>query len=89
VNDLRVVYEIQSKLQPEPEATPVNTPTTTPQQDHDSQPPNSNPQQKSQTEPHPGRSQVQRGTMFAFVLTDAWAANMAPGMINSSFRSSR
>jgi hypothetical protein len=84
VNDLRVVYEIQSKLQPEPEAAPANTPAPSPQQENNSQPPSTNPQQKSQTEPHPGRSQVQHGTMFAFVLTDAWAQNMARGVIHSA-----
>jgi len=89
VNDLRVVYEIQSKLQPEPESAPASTPAPTPQQENNSQTPNTNPQQKSQTEPHPGRSQVQHGTMFAFVLTDAWAGNMAQGMFNNAARSPR
>jgi anti-sigma factor RsiW len=62
VNDLRVVYEIQSALQhtsplPEPE------PSTEPK----SESPSANPEQKSQTEPHP-RSQVRSGIMVAALM---------------------
>lgn len=66
VNDLRVVYEIQSRLQPElqPAAVPVHEPT--PKQE--TQPPNSNPQQKTETQP--GHSQVHGGTMLASLLTE-------------------
>jgi anti-sigma factor RsiW len=68
VNDLRVVYEIQSRLQPEPQpaAAPVHEQTPEPQ----TQPPGSNPQQKTQTQP--GHSQIHGGTMLAFLVTDSF-----------------
>ena len=89
VNDLRVVYEIQSKLQPEPETLPVSTPAPTPEKEHDSQPPNSIPQQKSQTSPIPNRTQVRNRPIFAFLLTESLADGMAEITINSSNRSTR
>ena len=89
VNDLRVVYEIQSKLQPEPETLPVSTPAPTPEKEHDSQPPNSIPQQKSQTAPIPSRTQVRNRPIFAFLLTESLADGMAENTINSSTRSTR
>lgn len=89
VNDLRVVYEIQSKLQPEPETLPVSTPAPTPEKEHDSQPPNSIPQQKSQTAPIPNRTQVRNRPIFAFLLTESLADGMAEITINSSTRSTR
>ncbi|MGH9683052.1 MAG: anti-sigma factor family protein [Candidatus Acidiferrales bacterium] len=57
VNDLRVVYEIQSRLQPEP--TPQALPEEQPE------PPARNPQEKSQTGPNRGRSQIRNNTMYA------------------------
>lgn len=89
VNDLRVVYEIQSKLQPEPETLPVSTPAPTPEKEHDSQPPNSIPQQKSQTAPIPNRTQARREPIFAVLLTESLADGMAENTINSSTRSTR
>jgi hypothetical protein len=89
VNDLRVVYEIQSKLQPEPETLPVSTPAPTPEKEHDSQPPNSIPQQKSQTAPIPNRTQARNRPIFAFLLTESLADGMAENTINSSTRSTR
>jgi len=89
VNDLRVVYEIQSKLQPEPEPMPVSNPAPAPQQEHNSIPPNSTPQQKSQSRPPASRTQVRSGPMFAFLLTESLADNMAENLINSSTRSTR
>ena len=68
VNDLRVVYEIQSRLQPEPQPATVPVHEQTPQQQP--QPQDSNPQQKTQTQP--GHSQVHGGTMLAFLLTDGF-----------------
>lgn len=88
VNDLRVVYEIQSKLQPEPEPLPVSNPAPAPNQEHDSQPPSSTPQQKSQTTP-PGRTQIRSGPMFAFLLTESLADGLAENSINGSTRSTR
>jgi len=89
VNDLRVVYEIQSKLQPEPEPMPVSNPAPAPQQEHNSIPPNSTPQQKSQSSPPASRTRVSSGPMFAFLLTESLADNLAENSINSSYRSAR
>jgi Putative zinc-finger len=89
VNDLRVVYEIQSKLQPEPEPLPVNNPAPTPNQEHNSQPPNTIPQQKSQTAPPPSRTQARSATMFAFLVTESLADGLAENSINGGTRSTR
>lgn len=68
VNDLRVVYEIQSRLQPEPQ--PATVPVHEPAPQQQTQPPNSNPQQKTET--RPGHSQLHGGTMLAFLLSDSF-----------------
>jgi anti-sigma factor RsiW len=60
VNDLRVVYEIQTRLQPESEPVPA------PSRDQNSAP--SKPQEKSQTSPNPGHSQARTGTMLASLM---------------------
>jgi anti-sigma factor RsiW len=59
VNDLRVVYEIQTRLQPESE------PSQAPRQENQSP---SKPQEKSQTSPNPGHSQARTGTMLASMV---------------------
>ena len=56
VNDLRVVYEIQTRLQPEAE------PPQMPREEKQSP---SKPQEKSQTSPNPGHSQARSGAMLA------------------------
>jgi hypothetical protein len=89
VNDLRVVYEIQSKLQPEPQPLPESNPAPAPNQEHDSQPPSTIPQQKSQTAPPPSRTQIRNGAMLAFLLTESTADGMAENSINGSTRSTR
>jgi len=68
VNDLRVVYEIQSRLQPEPQpsAVPVHEPA--PQEQNQS--PNSNQQEKSQTQP--GHSQIHTHEMLACLLAQTF-----------------
>jgi hypothetical protein len=60
VNDLRVVYEIQSRLgsQPEPQSAP--------------QPPTQNPQDKSQTNPHIDQRQAPGQGVLAFAVTNRW-----------------
>jgi hypothetical protein len=68
VNDLRVVYEIQSRLQPEP--APVNAPVHQQAPEQQTQPSDSNPQQKTETQP--GHSQVHGGTMLASLVTDSF-----------------
>ncbi|MGC1969416.1 MAG: hypothetical protein WA673_23365, partial [Candidatus Acidiferrales bacterium] len=87
VNDLRVVYEIQTRLQPEAEPSPSITPAPAPQQN--STPPSVNPQEKSQTSPHPGHSQARNGTMLASLLRSDWAANFAAIMLANTTRSPR
>jgi hypothetical protein len=66
VNDLRVVYEIESRLQPEP--TPAAQPAAEPLPEHPSRPSSSNPQQKSQTNPRPSRGPARNGTLLAFEM---------------------
>ena len=65
VNDLRVVYEIQSRLRP-PES-PVREETPAPA------PPAGSPDQKSQGAPHPGRSSTRSSNLYAFVVTPTLA----------------
>jgi anti-sigma factor RsiW len=87
VNDLRVVYEIQTRLQPDAEPSPSNTPAPAPPQN--SQPPSVNPQEKSQTSPHPGHSQSRNGTMLASLLNTRWAENCGAIVIGTNTRSPR
>jgi anti-sigma factor RsiW len=61
VNDLRVVYEIQSRLRPE--SAPGRAPETEPP------PPPTDHQQKSQSGPHPGRSANRGSILVASILT--------------------
>jgi anti-sigma factor RsiW len=68
VNDLRVVYEIQSRLQPEPQ--PATAPVHPPAQQEKSQPPDPNPQQKSQTQP--GHSQIHGRTLLASLMLNSF-----------------
>jgi anti-sigma factor RsiW len=87
VNDLRVVYEIQTRLQPDAEPSPAITPAPAPQQD--SHPPSVNPQEKSQTSPHPSHSQSRNGTLLASVLHGNWAECVGAIVIGNVPRSSR
>jgi hypothetical protein len=61
VNDLRVVYEIQTRLQPEQEPSP-SRPTS------EENTPSGKPQEKSQTTPHPGHSQARSTALFAMAV---------------------
>jgi anti-sigma factor RsiW len=61
VNDLRVVYEIQTRLQPEQEPSPAR-PTS------EENTPSGKPQEKSQTTPHPGHSQARSTALFAMAV---------------------
>jgi anti-sigma factor RsiW len=87
VNDLRVVYEIQTRLQPDAEPSPSITPAPAPQQN--SQPPSVNPQEKSQNSPHPSHSQSRNGPMLASLLHSNWAENVGAIVIGNVPRSSR
>jgi anti-sigma factor RsiW len=87
VNDLRVVYEIQTRLQPDAEPSPSIRPAPAPQQN--STPPSVNPQEKSQTSPHPGHSQARNGTMLASLRDTNWTENIGAIMIGGFTRSPR
>lgn len=69
VNDLRVVYEIQSRLEPTQEPSIAPSPSTEPS----SQPSSPNPQEKSEKKQPRDRSQLHNRTMFAAVLIGATA----------------
>jgi Putative zinc-finger len=84
VNDLRVVYEIQSRLQPEP--TPAAEPATEPLPEHPSQPSSSNPQQKSQTNPRSRRNPSRNGTLLAFEMPGAFPSVGASEIVSRSSR---
>ena len=83
VNDLRVVYEIQSRLQPEQE--PSSSPATTPPADQQSHPPASNPQEKSEQKSPHDRSQLRNVKMLALLLPES----LPLGIFDTLNRSSR
>jgi anti-sigma factor RsiW len=83
VNDLRVVYEIQSRLQPEQE--PSATPAVAPPSEQQSHPPAANPQEKSEQKSPRDRSQVRNGHMFAMLLPEG----LPLGLFETHNRSSR
>jgi anti-sigma factor RsiW len=87
VNDLRVVYEIQTRLQPDAEPSPAITPAPAPQQN--SEPPSVNPQEKSQTAPHPSHGPSRNGTMLASVFHNNWAEFVGAIVIGNVPRSPR
>ena len=84
VNDLRVVYEIQSRLQPGPEPSPASQPLPEPRQQQQ-QPPPGTPQQKSEKDPPHDRSQVRGGSMLA-VLIPATLPSTLIATLNRSHR---
>jgi hypothetical protein len=75
VNDLRVVYEIESRLssQPETMSEPIPVPTTRPsgepQPGQGPQQPSNEPREKSQTIPHSSRRAPRNGPELAVMLT--------------------
>ncbi len=86
VNDLRVVYEIQSRLQPSSEPSPEATPMPLPQQQ--SQPKPLNPQEKTQTNPNPGHSQTRMTAMLATVVNTGLLATCKASTQLASFSTS-
>jgi Putative zinc-finger len=71
VNDLRVVYEIESRLGPQPaRITPVSEPET-PQPSHPS-PSSNDPHQKSQAVPHTNRREASSDGLLAFAEANRW-----------------
>jgi Putative zinc-finger len=83
VNDLRVVYEIQSQLQPAEEPAPL--PAAGPESDRPSHAPAPNPQQKSEQKPPRDRSQVRNASMFALLLPET----LSPYLLDTATRISR
>jgi Putative zinc-finger len=81
VNDLRVVYEIQSRLEPAQEPTAAPAPAVEPQ----SQPSSPSPQQKSEKKQPRDRSQLRAKTMFAVMLPGA-ATNLPNAFLSRSPR---
>jgi hypothetical protein len=75
VNNLRVVYEIESRLtsQPESMSEPISAPTPAPsarpQPEQAPQQPSPEPREKSQTIPHSSRHGAHSGTELAMILT--------------------
>ena len=77
VNDLRVVYEIQSRLRPE------ESPSREQREQQANPQQQQTPQEKSQGEPHPGRSANRNSTLYASTvwIEPMWTgsfARMAP-----------
>jgi hypothetical protein len=65
VNDLRVVYEIESRLGPQPaRVAPASEP--------EAPPPSNDPHEKSQAVPHSGRRETAGGSLLAFAEADRW-----------------
>ena len=71
INELRVVYEIQSRLQPEP--VPASSPVPKSSPEEPSQPESPNHDQKSETGPDPGRThKISSGMMLACLATESF-----------------
>jgi hypothetical protein len=70
VNDLRVVYEIQSRLssQPQPMSEPAPAPTTEPDPGQEHRPPNSDARPNPQPVPHTRRRVLQNATELAVLM---------------------
>jgi anti-sigma factor RsiW len=73
VNDLRVVYEIQSRLTARPESMsqPDSAPSTQPAPEQDQSPSSKpDPREKSQATPHRSRREARGGLQLALLLTN-------------------
>jgi Putative zinc-finger len=79
VNDLRVVYEIQSRLQPGPEPSPASAPRP----EQQPQPASPTPQQKSDKNPPRDRSQSRNSSMFATLMPTSVSASSIATLIRS------
>jgi DNA-binding phage protein len=90
VNDLRVVYEIQSRLssQPESMSEPISVPTAKPsgepQPGQTTPQPSNDPREKSQTVPHTSRRGAHSIAELAMILPTGIPTNSS----NDAFRSS-
>lgn len=89
VNDLRVVYEIQSRLSSQPESlsepvsVPLTNPSSKPRPGHEQQQPSNDPHEKSQTVPHSTRRDAYPGAELAVMFTNSSSENP----FNSALRS--
>lgn len=89
VNDLRVVYEIESRFTSQPESmsepiwVPTPTPLGAPQPGHTPLQPSPEPREKSQTIPHSGRRGAHRGPELAMMLT----SDITESSLNRALRS--
>jgi hypothetical protein len=89
VNDLRVVYEIQSRLSSQPESfsEPIPVPTTNPsgqpQPGRDQQQPSTLPHEKSETIPHSNRRDGRGGAEIAIMLPNLLPSSSFNGLLRS------
>jgi anti-sigma factor RsiW len=90
VNDLRVVYEIQSRLSSQPDSmsepisTPAAKPSVGPQPGQEDRQPSTEPHEKSQTVPHSNRRDGRGVAELAIMLPNPFSINSS----NSALRSS-
>jgi hypothetical protein len=88
VNDLRVVYEIQSRLSSQPESLsePISVPATKPSGEPlpGQKQPSAEPHEKSQTVPHSNRRDGRGGAEFAVMLPNPIFSSSPIGAIRSS-----
>jgi hypothetical protein len=90
VNDLRVVYEIQSRLssQPESMSEPISVPVTKPSGNHqpgqEQQQPSTEPREKSETIPHSNRRDGRGGPEMAIMLPNPFPSTSLNGALRSS-----
>jgi hypothetical protein len=89
VNDLRVVYEIQSRLSSQPESmsepisVPATAPSVRPQPGQEQSRPSNDPHEKSQTIPGSIRRSARGVTELAIALTDGFSKDS----LSQAFRS--
>src|SRR5277367_611128 len=90
VNDLRVVYEIQSRLSSQPESLsePISVPATRPsggpQPGQAPRQPANDPREKSQTIPHSSRRGPRSGPEFAVILPTGLPSSSSNDLFRSS-----
>ncbi len=88
VNDLRVVYEIQSRLssQPESMSEPISVPATRPSGEPQpgQQQPSTEPHEKSQTVPHSTRRDGRGGAEMAALLPNSFPSSSSFSALRSS-----
>jgi hypothetical protein len=87
VNDLRVVYEIQSRLSSQPESfsepisVPAANPSVKPEPRREQHQPSNDPHEKSQTVPHSIRRDARAVVELAVMLPDSFSENWQTGAL--------